>query len=190
MQFEFATASRILFGPGKVREVPAAVKSMGSRVLVVRGRTGERSVALVRELGGCVEFGVDGEPTVELARRGAEVARTGRCDVVIGFGGGSAIDAGKAIAALAANPGDVLDYLEVVGEGKALPRPVAAVYRHPDHGRHRIRSDAQRRPRLARAQSQGELAQPVDAARARRRGPRAGGATFRRPSPRPPASMP
>lgn len=70
-----------------------------------------------------MEFGVDGEPTVELARRGADVARTGRCDVVIGFGGGSAIDAGKAIAALAANPGDVLDYLEVVGQGKHLPKP-------------------------------------------------------------------
>jgi alcohol dehydrogenase class IV len=123
MQFEFATASRILFGCGKVREVPAAVKSMGSRVLLVRGRSGERSVSLVRELGGCVEFAVEGEPTVELARRGAEVARTGRCGVVIGFGGGSAIDAGKAIAALAANPGDVLDYLEVVGRGKHLPEP-------------------------------------------------------------------
>jgi alcohol dehydrogenase class IV len=123
MQFEFATAGRILFGPGKVREVPAAVKGFGSRVLLVRGRTGERSVGLVRELGGCVEFAVEGEPTVELARRGAEVARTGRCDVVIGFGGGSAIDAGKAIAALAGNPGDVLEYLEVVGQGKPLPKP-------------------------------------------------------------------
>jgi len=122
MQFEFATASRIVFGAGKIREVPAAVRNVGSRVLLVRGRTGERSVTLVRELGGCVEFSVEGEPTIEHARRGAEVARTGRCDVVIGFGGGSAIDAGKAIAALAANPGDVLDYLEVVGKGKPLPK--------------------------------------------------------------------
>ena len=71
----------------------------------------------------CVPFIVAGEPTVDLVRLGARSAREERCDLVIAFGGGSAIDAGKAIAALAANAGDVLDYLEVVGKGQALGRP-------------------------------------------------------------------
>ena len=63
---------------------------------------------------------MDGEPTIELVRRGAEFARQEKCDLVIAFGGGSAIDTGKAIAALLANPGELMDYLEVVGKGRPL----------------------------------------------------------------------
>jgi alcohol dehydrogenase class IV len=51
--------------------------------------------------------------------------RAGRgaaCDVVVAFGGGSALDAGKAIAALLENGGDPLDYMEVVGRGQPLTR--------------------------------------------------------------------
>src|SRR5579871_3211041 len=43
--------------------------------------------------------------------------------MVIAIGGGSAIDAGKALAAMIANPGDPLDYLEVIGRGQPLTRP-------------------------------------------------------------------
>ena len=66
-----------------------------------------------------------GEPTVELVRQGAELARDERCDVVIAMGGGSAIDAGKALAAMLANPGEPLDYLEVIGRGQPLTHPSA-----------------------------------------------------------------
>ena len=68
-------------------------------------------------------FPIDKEPTIDLVQDGVEQAKTGGCDLVIGFGGGSAIDAGKAIAALATNPGHPLDYLEVIGQGKALVQP-------------------------------------------------------------------
>lgn len=44
-------------------------------------------------------------------------------DCVVGFGGGSALDLGKAVAALVANGGEPLDYLEVVGAGKKLTKP-------------------------------------------------------------------
>ena len=74
------------------------------------------------------EFDVHGEPTVDLVRAGIQVAQN--CDMVIGLGGGSVLDTGKAIAALATNHGDVMDYLEVVGKGQPLvnaPLPYTAI---------------------------------------------------------------
>jgi alcohol dehydrogenase class IV len=70
-----------------------------------------------------VRFAVRGEPTIGDARTGVDLARAAGCDLVVAVGGGSALDAGKAVAALAANPGDVLDYLEVVGAGRPLTAP-------------------------------------------------------------------
>jgi alcohol dehydrogenase class IV len=119
MRFEFATAARIIFGPGTVREVAPAAKAMGERPLLVTGRSPERATALLAG----VPFSVAGEPTVDLVRRGVQAAREAGCDLVISFGGGSAIDAGKAIAALLANSGEPLDYLEVVGKGQSLTNP-------------------------------------------------------------------
>jgi alcohol dehydrogenase class IV len=121
--FELATATRIVFGPGSVREVPAAVQGFAARrVLLVTGASPARAEPLRAALGvESVVFPVPEEPTVELARAG--VAAAAGCQVVIAFGGGSALDAGKAIAALAANGGDPLDYLEVIGRGQKLARP-------------------------------------------------------------------
>jgi alcohol dehydrogenase class IV len=127
--FEFATAARILFGAGVVREVPAAVQSMGERPLVVTGASRARAESLIRELDAVV-FGTPGEPTLDLIRHGTELARDARCDVVIAIGGGSAIDSGKALAAMITNPGDPIDYLEVVGRGQPLthaPAPFIAI---------------------------------------------------------------
>jgi alcohol dehydrogenase class IV len=128
MRFEFATAARIVFGRGAFAELPKIVREFGRRALLVTGRDAERA-APVRSALDCELFSVSGEPTVEMVRRGAAVARGG-CDFVIGLGGGSAMDAAKAIAALATNPGDVLDYLETIGRGRALeqvPLPFIAI---------------------------------------------------------------
>jgi len=126
-RFEFATATRIVFGAGTLREAGPATKAMGSRALLVTGRTAERAGSLRELLAeqeiGTVEFAVSGEPTTEVARLGTERAREAGCDLVIGFGGGSVVDAGKAIAALVTNEGDPLDYLEVIGRGQPLGSP-------------------------------------------------------------------
>jgi alcohol dehydrogenase class IV len=124
MRFEFATAARIVFGEGTVSEVPAAARAMGKRALLVTGRSRRHAEPVSRELGAAV-FAVDGEPTVERVREGVRGAREAGCDVVVALGGGSAIDAGKAIAALLPNSGEPLDYLEVVGKGQPLARPSA-----------------------------------------------------------------
>ena len=57
---------------------------------------------------------MSGEPTVHLVDQATRVARAESCDLVIAQGGGSVIDAGKAVAVMLTNPGDVLEYLELV----------------------------------------------------------------------------
>ncbi|MFW6170066.1 MAG: iron-containing alcohol dehydrogenase [Planctomycetota bacterium] len=129
MRFEFATATRIVFGSGTCEEVPAAAMKMGRRGLLVTGANPRRAQPLREQLaaGGLhvASYGVDAEPTLDTVRDGACRAQQENCDVVIGFGGGSVLDTGKAIAALLTNGGDPLDYLEVIGRGKPLTAPAA-----------------------------------------------------------------
>lgn len=134
MPFEFATATRIVFGRGTVRQLPQIAQSQGQRVLVVTGRDTSRISPVLHSLESTgltvTTFSIHSEPTLDEVRRGAEVARESQAQVVIGIGGGSAVDAGKAIAALAQQPQDVLYYLEVVGQGHPLdtaPLPYIAV---------------------------------------------------------------
>jgi len=129
MDFEFATATRIVFGEGKAATLPELARGFGARALVVTGTSPERAEAMVQALA-AETMAVPGEPTVELVREGAQRAKDAGCDVVLSIGGGSAIDAGKAIAAIAANGGEPLEFLEVVGQGRALsvpPLPFIAV---------------------------------------------------------------
>lgn len=124
LNFEFATATRIIFGAGSFQNTGALAAEIGWRALVASGFDLERSQPLLQVLAtaGVVPtlYPVVGEPSVETVRAGVLLARKQGCDLVIGFGGGSAIDAGKAIAILATNHGDVLDYLEIVGRGQRL----------------------------------------------------------------------
>jgi alcohol dehydrogenase class IV len=97
---------------------------LGTRVLVCTGRHPERHQNILDALS--LPFAVvqaSGEPTVDVARSAVAVAREFGADVVLGIGGGSVIDLGKATAALLANGGDPLEYLEVVGAGRALTQP-------------------------------------------------------------------
>ena len=127
MRFEFATATRILFGCGEVRKVAPAAKEMGRRVLLLLGCPAESAAVLIDGLKtegvGCTSIRVKAEPSVDSVRDGVARASQEECDVVIAFGGGSSIDTGKAIAALLANGGEVSDYLEVIGKGQPLRRP-------------------------------------------------------------------
>ena len=129
MNFEFATATRIVFGAGALRQVVPAAEAMGRGALIVTGKTRDYSQRVSAELSAagvnsCV-FEIEGEPTIDLVRRGVEFARLEGCDLVISIGGGSAIDAGKAIAALLTNPGELMDYLEVVGKGNPIQNAAA-----------------------------------------------------------------
>jgi alcohol dehydrogenase class IV len=126
-RFEFATATRIVFGAGTLGEAGAIAKTFGRRALVVTGRDRKRVEKLLTILRGAgldaVPFSVPGEPELGNVDQGVAVAKEQSCDLVMSFGGGSAIDAGKAIAAMLANEGQLLDYLEVIGRGRALANP-------------------------------------------------------------------
>jgi alcohol dehydrogenase class IV len=129
MRFEFATATRIIFGEGTAATLPNLARTFGARPFVVTGASRERARALVSALS-AETFAVSGEPTVDLVREGARHAQDAACDVVISMGGGSVIDAGKAIAILATNGGEPLEFLEIVGKGRAItvpPLPFIAV---------------------------------------------------------------
>lgn len=125
--FEFATAQQIVFGCGKLANLAVHACGLGERALLVTGSHPERAERVSDLLEGAkisvAMLSVPKEPTTELARRGVELAREVNATFVIGMGGGSALDLAKAVAALSANGGDPLDYLEVVGRGRALSKP-------------------------------------------------------------------
>jgi alcohol dehydrogenase class IV len=125
VSFEFATSDRIIFGPGKLNELGKQIEGRAKRLLLVSGRSSD-AIPRVKEILSSqeipfAEFEVHGEPAVEVLREGVKAARD--CNMVIGLGGGSVLDTGKAIAALVTNPGDVFDYLEVIGKGQPLIHP-------------------------------------------------------------------
>ncbi len=134
MEFAFATATRIVFGPGSIDTLAAAAPTLGARALLVTGASPERAEPAARalEAAGVAarRHPVAGEPTVEDLQGGLVAAREHGADVVVAMGGGSAIDTGKAIAALLPAPGPLLRYLEVIGEARPLeaaPLPFVAV---------------------------------------------------------------
>lgn len=129
MHFEFATATRIIFGAGALKQAGVAARESGSRAVVVTGSNPGRAGVLLELLGregiATVTFSVPGEPTISQVEEGTALARSSQSGLVISFGGGSAIDAGKAIAAMLTNEGGPLDYLEVIGRGQALANAAA-----------------------------------------------------------------
>lgn len=127
MTFDFSSPTRIVFGTGSLRQAGNVVREHGRNVLVVTGRHPDRAASLLRNLSAaqiatevCT---IPGEPTLADIMRGVEIATQAGCGCVVGFGGGSVLDAAKAIAAMTANAGDLLDYLEVIGKGHPLQQP-------------------------------------------------------------------
>lgn len=183
MIYEFAAAGRIVFGRGVFGQAGERAAALGRRPLVVAG-SHPRLAELVARLDAqgleTSRFTVQAEPTIEKVRQGTELARDHGCDMVIGLGGGSVLDAGKAIAALLANPGEPLDYLEVIGRGRPLANPAIpylavpttagtgsettsnAVLGSPEHGVKVSMRSPHMLPRLALVDPELTLSMPPD----------------------------
>lgn len=127
MNFSFSTATEIVFGRGASTELAARTLLLGSRPLLVTGRGAARHDWLLSDFGArgteVAHYIVQGEPTTDDVSAAVALGRHHRADVVVGLGGGSALDLAKAAAGLVPAPGDALTYLEVVGRGAALPGP-------------------------------------------------------------------
>jgi alcohol dehydrogenase class IV len=130
IKFEFATARRIIFGPGTLSEVAPMAAEMGDRPLLVTGRNADRAAPLLDALHSrkmkITLFQMSGEPTIDMALGAIQRARLAECDLVIGIGGGSVIDVGKVVAALITNSGELMDYLEIIGKAQPLAHAAAS----------------------------------------------------------------
>jgi alcohol dehydrogenase class IV len=130
MRFELSVPTEIVFGPGVLATVGERAAGVGRRAFLVTGggsldRLGvvARVESLLAERGvSSARWAVHGEPDTDGVDQACKHAREERCDLVIGLGGGSALDTAKAVACLLANGGESLDYLEVVGRGRPIAR--------------------------------------------------------------------
>ena len=129
INFEFAAPSQIIFGPGTINQAPPLAQHLGKSAFLLVGRNYERADSFLKQLHAnnitVSIFQIPGEPTTDNVLRGANAARQTKSDFVISFGGGSVMDTGKAVAALMTNPGNLFDYLEVIGRGNQITHPPA-----------------------------------------------------------------
>ena len=131
MKFDYYIPTRLLFGAGKLKELHKH-KLPGKKALIVMtsGKSLRQNgylAALENELSladasALIYDKITANPEKTQVMEGAHIAKENGCDFVIGFGGGSSIDAAKAIAVMATNPGDYWDYISG-GSGKGLPVP-------------------------------------------------------------------
>ncbi len=130
MKFEFENPTRLVFGAGSLSQLGEAVRAYGIKALLVTGggsvkRNGtfERAVASLNASGVSVVecSGVEPNPRLSTVVRGAEIARNEGCDVVIGLGGGSTMDAAKVMAAAVFYEGDPWEMIAHGQENRNLP---------------------------------------------------------------------
>ena len=140
MSFQMYVPTRILFGAGKLKELHTQAMPGKKALLVIsNGRSTRENGALQRTLDELKLAGVESvlfdkvqaNPLKATVMEGGAFAKANGCDFVVALGGGSVMDAAKAMAAMAANPGDLWDYMcGGTGKGRPLankPLPILAI---------------------------------------------------------------
>src|ERR1051325_4453428 len=127
-KFEFFSVPRIIAGRGEFKRIGELASSLGRRPIVIHNVSDaaliQRTSEILSASGDAPMFHRQtGEPGIADVESALAVARQHQCGLVIGLGGGSAIDLAKAVAALLTNGGHPLDYMEVVGAGQKNVRP-------------------------------------------------------------------
>lgn len=125
--FQFATANRIIFGTQTSRTIPDRASMWGKRIFLIIGSNPQRSQwlkdGLISKKLAVEIISISGEPDVPAVLEAVQQARQFKADVVVGIGGGSVLDTGKVVSAMLTNDGDLMDYLEVIGHGRAIQKP-------------------------------------------------------------------
>lgn len=139
MQFEFLSTPRIFFGSEQFQKIGSLVKEFGSNLFVVASESALSKSSVTRSTlenkAAQSDFNFDtyivgGEPTIETVDSGVIEAQEFNAEMIMGLGGGSALDTSKAIAGLVTNGGSARDYMEIIGKGKIIetpPLPIIAV---------------------------------------------------------------
>lgn len=133
MNFDFNNPTRILFGSGKLNELGSqSMPGKKALLLMSNGKSAKVSGAYDRTLEQLHKAGTEvaefakvmENPVKEMIMEGAAFARGNSCDFIVALGGGAVLDSAVAIAAMAANPGDLWDYVNGgTGKGRPLAHP-------------------------------------------------------------------
>ena len=133
MSREFITPEKIITGENALKNAMPYIVSMGRKPLIVTGKVVVTLPAFKLLINGLEENGlsyavftdITGEPTDVMIKEGLEVYQSNDCDFLIGIGGGSPLDAMKAIAVMSERGGELRDYMgkEITGD---FP-PMAAI---------------------------------------------------------------
>ena len=124
--FQFSSLPKIIFGPGKRNELAAELSSRGNKVLLLTGSSsvhnsghGDEIITALKTANLELKHEVIAhEPSPSLIDQIVEKYRPSGIQVIVAVGGGSVMDAGKAISAMIPVDGSIRDYLEGVGEKK------------------------------------------------------------------------
>lgn len=133
--FQFYLPTKVYFGQKTLENVGKETKILGKKALIVTGKSSARKTGLLQrvekslnraEVETFIFEGVEANPSVETINRGTKLAKEKKCEVIVGLGGGSPLDAAKGIAILSTNPGLLVDYF---GRDriKKNPLPVVAI---------------------------------------------------------------
>jgi Alcohol dehydrogenase, class IV len=131
MDFTYYLPVNLIFGRGTVNGVGKITAQYGKKALLVTGKNSTKKTGLLQKTTALLEQAgvqpvvfdkVTQNPLTTTVEEGAALAKDTGCDVVLGLGGGSIMDAAKAIAFSALNPGDVSDFIFGIKQGaEALP---------------------------------------------------------------------
>jgi alcohol dehydrogenase class IV len=136
MRFEAFVPTRLVFGPGRLEEAGQLAQSLGSHALVVTSRSAMDRLGFTGRLldrlkgagvAATVFCDLGATPSTDDVDRGAEVARACHANLVIGLGGGSALDCAKAVAGVAPQAAPCADYLHGRATVTAAALPILAI---------------------------------------------------------------
>ena len=131
MIFNYNLPINLLFGRGRSNEIGTEVAKYGKKALIVTGRSStkksgllDKTISLLNEAN--IEYEVfdkvEQNPLTTTVYEGVDVVKETGCDVILGLGGGSIMDAAKSIAFSSKNPGDISEYIFGIKQGnEALP---------------------------------------------------------------------